>query len=333
MKTEKKSIWGVLLIALLLLSTACGSKQTAQEPVQETEAVAGGEYSPKNNTEDPKRIVKSVKGDIEVPAEPKRVIGLSVVYPEFLYALGITPVAVQNYHPEFPSYLKEPFKDTLKMGIAKTPNFEAILSAKPDLIIAPVWWADKDYDQLSKIAPTILLPERDMWTDELLDIAEVLNKKDIADKVIREYEQKTMDAKKKLQAAIGNETVMYMMIMPKELIVYGEKQTRGIFIHKELGLKPVSVFPESEVSVSLSMEKFPEYNPDHIILQLDNADDKEVQRKYEELKESALWRNLTAVKKNHVYTMGSMEWFSLGMSPLANDNAVDDMLNAILYKK
>lgn len=333
MKTEQRSIWGVLFIALLLLSTACGSTQSAQKPVIETEAAAGEESSANSKTYDQIRVVKSLKGDIEVPAEPKRVIGLSVVYPEFLYALGVTPVAVQNYHQEFPSYLKAPLKDTLKMGIAKTPNFEAILSANPDLIIAPAWWAEKDYDQLSKIAPTILLPEPELWKDELRDIAEVLNKVDVAEKLIQEYEQKTADAKKKLQSTVGNETVMYMMILPKELIVYGEKQTRGIFIHKELGLKPVSAFPENEVSVSLSLEKLPEYNPDHIILQLDNADDKDIQQKYEELKETAIWKNLTAVKKNQVYTVGSMEWFSLGMSPLANTNAVDDMLNVFLNKK
>jgi iron complex transport system substrate-binding protein len=322
MKAKKNMIAGLSLLIFILLFTACGSISNSDDSTNKVE-----------NTKAEKRIVNTVKGDIEVPAEPKRVIGLSVVYPEFLYTLGVTPVAVQNFHEEYPAYLKEPFKDTLKLGISKTPNFEAILSASPDLIIAPAWWADKDYDQLSKIAPTVLLPEREQWTDELMDIAKVLNLEEKANQVMKNYKQKVLNAKQKLNDRLGNETVMYIRIMPKELIVYGENQSRGILIYKELGLESVPAFPESEISVALSMEKLPEYNPDHIILQLDNVDDKEIQKQYQELQESPLWKNLKAVKNGQVYNTGSIEWFNVGMSPLANSNAIDELLNAMLKEK
>jgi len=328
----KKLFIGFSVLILIFLLSACGSTSpSSSEPATETtnqtatkeETVNQEESTPKTRT------ISTPKGDIEIPVEPKRVVGLSIVYPEFLYALGITPVAVQNYHDEFPAYLKEPFKDTLKMGIDRTPNFEAILSAKPDLIIAPAWWSEKDYDQLSKIAPTVLLPERELWTDELKDIAQVLNLEDKAEEVIKEYNDKAAEIKNKLDQKLGNETVMYMMIMPKELIVYGKTQSRGIVIHQELGLEPVAAFPESEVSVSLSMETLPEYNPDHIILQLDDANNEEIQQTYKELQESPLWKNLTAVKNGNVYMVGGIEWFNVGMSPLANHYAIEELLQKI----
>ncbi|WP_409343547.1 iron-siderophore ABC transporter substrate-binding protein [Paenibacillus sp. MBLB4367] len=324
MKPYLRNTLTLFLVSLLLLATACGTG---------SEGNGSGAESVKKETPGPTRTVKSLKGDIQVPSSPKRVIGLSVVYPEFLSALGVTPVAIQNYHQDFPSYLKTPFKNTLKMGIGETPNFEAILSAAPDLIIAPVWWADKVYDQLSKIAPTVLLPEREDWRDELRDIGEALDKKDIADKAIADYEKQTADAKRKLHEAAGNDTVMYMMVMSKELVVYGENQSRGAFLHKELDLKPVSGFPKNELSVSISLEKLPEYNPDHIILQLDDSNDKEAQKKYQELQESAVWKNLKAVQNKRVYFMDGIEWFSVGMSLLANRNAIDDVLQAFQTKK
>ncbi len=285
-----------------MFSTACGADKNG--------TTTGNTGNASEEAADNQRVISTVKGDISIPIEPKRVIGLSVVYPEFLYALGITPVAVQNYHQEFPGYLTEPFKNTVKMGIAQTPNFEAILASEPDLIIAPVWWSDKDYTDLSKIAPTVLLPQRDDWRDEMRDIAEVLNKVEQAEAIIQDLKKKEEVAKEKLRSLVGNETVMYMMIMAKEIVIYGENIDRGSFIHQQLGLKPIKDFPQSERSVSISLEKIPEYNPDHIILQLDN-DSSEVQNRYEEMMNSSLWKNMTAVKKDQVYMMGGAEWFSL----------------------
>ncbi|MBP1989889.1 ABC transporter substrate-binding protein [Paenibacillus eucommiae] len=335
MKRSVRLIMGLAALLVLIMITACNAGNNEPNKTStstSTPTVNPAEPSPSSDVSEKERVVKSLKGDISIPAEPQRVIGLSVVYPEFLYALGVTPIAVQNYHPDFPAYIKEPFKDTLKMGIGKSPNFEAILTANPDLIIAPTWWADKDYEQLSKIAPTVLLPQRDKWQDELRDIAEVLDKKDLAEKIIQDLTNKEAAAKEKLHTLVGDDTVMYMMILDDGLIIYGENIDRGSFIHKQLGLKPIGNFPKSELSVSISLEKIPEYNPDHIILQLNDDSNEKVQSRYKEMLESSLWKNMTAVKKNQVYIMGAKEWFNLGMSPLADNSAIDDVLHAFEKK-
>jgi iron complex transport system substrate-binding protein len=243
MKQQGRLIAGFVIVLLVMISTACGANNAEQNKARTT-----ADNSGQTSTEatDKHRVIKTLKGDISIPTDPKRVIGLSVVYPEFLYALGVTPIAVQNYHQDFPTYLKEPFKDTVKMGIAQTPNFEAILAAEPDLIIAPTWWSDKDYNQLSKIAPTVLLPQRDNWRDELRDIGDVLGKVDMAETIIIDLQTKESEAEEKLDSLVGDETVMYMMIMAKEIVIYGENIDRGSFIHKKLGLTPIKEFPQSE---------------------------------------------------------------------------------------
>ncbi|MNO51620.1 Fe(3+)-citrate-binding protein YfmC precursor [compost metagenome] len=314
MRQIRRGMAFCMAIVLVLVMAAC-SNNSGQAKVAAT-------------AETDFRVVNSEKGEIKIPAHPTKVIGLSVVYPEFLQALGVTPIAAQNYQEDFPTYLQEPFKDTLKMGIAETPNFEMILASEPDLILAPVWWSDKDYDQLSGIAPTVLLPQRDDWRDELKDIAEVLGKKEVADKVIQELEAKEAEAKQKLDDLVGNETVMYMMVMPNSLILYGDQIDRGKFIHTTLGLEMIPNFPDKDLSLSISLEKLPEYNPDHLILQLNNEDDAEVKQTYADMLDSPLWKNMNAVKKNQVYTMAGKDWFNLGMSPLANRYAIDAVLQA-----
>ncbi|AZN41769.1 ABC transporter substrate-binding protein [Paenibacillus albus] len=323
MKRSIRWVSGLIVVFMLIVSTACGANNAS---TNKTDTAAADDTNQQ-------RVLKTLKGDVSIPAEPKRVIGLSVVYPEFLYALDVTPIAVQNYHAEFPSYLKDAFKDTLKMGIARTPDFEAILSSKPDLIIAPIWWSDKDYDQLSKIAPTVLLPERDNWRDELRDVGEVLDKKELAETVIQNLQAKEDEAKKKLDQLVGDETVLYMEIMDKEIMLYGENSDRGKFIHKVLGLSPINNIPQSENSVSISLEKIPEYNPDHIIVHMSDETNKVIQDRYNEMLNSSLWKHMTAVKENQVYLMGGKEWFNLGMSPLADSNAVDEVIQAFEGKQ
>lgn len=303
-----------MAIVLVLVMAACSNNSGQAEIAATAEADV--------------RVVKSEKGETTIPANPTKVIGLSVVYPEFLQALGVTPIAVQNYQTDLPTYLREPLKDTLKMGIAETPNFEMILASEPDLILAPVWWSDKDYDQLSGIAPTVLLPQRDDWRDELKDIGEVLGKKDIAEKVIQDLAAQEAEAKRKLDDLVGNETVLYMMVMPNSLILYGDQIDRGKFIHTTLGLEMIPNFPDKDLSLSISLEKLPEYNPDHLIIQLNNEDSAEVKQTYEDMLDSPLWRNMNAVKKNQVYTMAGKDWFNVGMSPLANRYAIDSVLQA-----
>ncbi|NQX46607.1 ABC transporter substrate-binding protein [Paenibacillus tritici] len=293
--------WGTAAVSLLLLlTTACGS----------------------NNVKD------EAKAQAAEPGKAIRVIATSVTYPDFLYSLGVTPVAAENYHTEFPSYFKGTFKDVIPLG--GNLNLEGILSAAPDLIIGPKWRDEKSYDQLSKIAQTKLMPERDNWRDELRDIAGVLDKQDKAEEVIRDFDEHMKASKAKLQAVAGDETFIYMRIMASEAFVMGERSSRGKIIHGELGLKPVAAYPAEEESIIISLEVLPEYNPDHIILQVDGGDDgASAQKLFDSMESTSVWKSLKAVKANHVYKVGDKEWMNFGFSPVATVEAVDEIVDSI----
>ncbi|MDF2645389.1 MAG: hypothetical protein K0Q73_1194 [Paenibacillus sp.] len=260
----------------------------------------------------------------------RRHFGTSVTYPELLHALGITPIAATSCHDDFPSYLKDSFQGVLKLVDGKTPNFEAIRSAMPDLIFAPAWRDEKSYDQLAKIAPTVLLPERDDWRDELRDMGKVLGRENQADKVIQHYEAKVADAREQLRTLFGDESVMYMRISDKEIIAFGELSSRGKMIHQELGLKSVEALSKIETGVVLSIETISVCNADHIFLHLDHKGE-DVRKIYQQLLKSVQWNDLTAVKRNQVYLVGSKEWYNFSFSPVATIYAIDDIL--YVFKK
>ncbi|WP_141506405.1 iron-siderophore ABC transporter substrate-binding protein [Paenibacillus luteus] len=299
---SKGKIGGVWFIALvLLLMTACGSNKANE-----------------------------VKNESTPAAEPEklRVVATSVTYPDFLYVLGVTPVAAENYHAEFPSYFNDTFKDVAKLGNGE--NLEGLLASEPDLIIAPKWRDEKVYDQYSKIAKTVLMPDRDNWRDELRDIAEVLDKAKEADQVIQEYEAHIQEAKAELQAIVGDETFVYMRVMQSESFIMGEISARGKVIHGELGLKTVAAYPKEEGSLSISLETLTEFDSDHIILQVDGGEDKaSAQKIYDDMKSNPVWLGLKAVKANQVYVVGDKEWMNFGYSSVATIRAVDEIVAAI----
>lgn len=298
-------------ILLLLITTACST-----EGKEQTSAT------------DKQRVVDSVKGQISIPAQPQRIIATTVTYPDYLYALGIVPVAAENYHEQFASYFQGAFKDVIKLGNGTGPNFEKVLAAAPDLIIASDWRDEAHYDQLTQIAPTVLLKSQEEWRDELREIAKVLNVSDKAEQAIQNYDQKIKEAKERLHTLIGDETVIYMRITPKGSVISGPLSGRGKVIHEELGLKTVDAFPKDEAGVEVSLEMLPEYNPDHFIIQVDRGGDGEQASKaYETMADNSLWKSLKAVKNGHVYLVGDNEWFNFGFSPVANVYAIDQIIS------
>lgn len=190
----------------------------------------------------------------------------------------------------------------------------------------------KDYDQLTLIAPTVLLPQRDDWRDELRDMAKILDKEEQAEKVIQDLVDKEKVAAAKLDKLIGEETVLYIRVMEKEIVLHGENLDRGNFVHKRLGMNPLPNFPKDQTAMSVSLEVLPEYDADHLIVQLDDETNPEIKKKFEDMLSSSLWKNLKAVKQDHVYMVGGKEWFNLGMSPLADEYVIDDIVAAFEAK-
>jgi ABC-type Fe3+-hydroxamate transport system substrate-binding protein len=238
----------------------------------------------------------------------RRHLGISVTYPELLYSLGVTPIAAPICHDSFPSYLTESFKNVMQMNDARWPDYETIRSLRPDLILAPAWKDEQNYEALSSIAPTVLLPEREDWRDELRDMADILGKRKEAEQVIQAYETKVAAAREQLCSIVGDESVVYLRVAKDETVVYGTHSSRGKMIHQELGLKSAKALLNVKTGVTLSKETLRTLNIDHIILHID-PQERRVQEMFEQWSRSDLWRELTAVKKKQIYPVGSREWY------------------------
>jgi iron complex transport system substrate-binding protein len=137
-----------LALAVLLVGlTACSSD--ASEPAGAAAADAAGT-----------RTVETAYGDVEVPDEAERIVAVSYDTPWQLAAVGVTPVAMQDYSAYAESFTEsqqELITSADTVGAFFDLNIEAVMAAEPDLIVGDVLEVDEaTYEKLSTIAPTVI---------------------------------------------------------------------------------------------------------------------------------------------------------------------------------
>ncbi|MDR6550722.1 ABC transporter substrate-binding protein [Paenibacillus qinlingensis] len=325
MKTTKRSY--ILMMLLLSLSIFLLSACSKQEPVESGSATTSTQEKVEPRT------IKHFSGETVLTGKPKAVAALNPWITDFMLALGVKPSSAVSAGPDtkdFSWYLKDQLAGTKNLGWQSETSFEAILQASPDLILANDGMG-KGYEELSKIAPTIVLkPEETQdgakdWRKTFMTVANVLQKEDEAKKVIETYDNKVKLAKEKIASTIGNETVMFLRVTDKELRYYGAKNYD--ILYRDLGLKAPILFPDNKATFAiLQFEKLPEINPDHILVLNENND------KYEELKKNPIWSKLKAAQNNHVYPVQYDLWFQ-GFGPTAYSLIVDETVKLLTTKQ
>ena len=113
------------------------------------------------------RVIEHVGGTTTLVGDPQRIVVLAWYLLEQVLAAGIQPVGVADidgYH----SLVKLPLElsdQAVDVGTRQEPSLESIAETLPDLILADDGRHETIYDQLSAIAPTILVPFDDRSDD------------------------------------------------------------------------------------------------------------------------------------------------------------------------
>ncbi|WP_459549937.1 ABC transporter substrate-binding protein [Nocardia sp. X0981] len=151
------------------------------------------------------RPVQTDRGTVEVPADPQRVVVLNGALAGYLYDLDV-PVAaadprvlgVSGRSADFPQAWAADAQEqgTQVVPVGQSVNLEFIASVRPDLIIGggqgfTAKQSVDAYDQLSAIAPTVLVPAGTTgWQDQLKLLADVVNRGDDVAELVTAYENR-----------------------------------------------------------------------------------------------------------------------------------------------
>ncbi|MBP1994865.1 ABC transporter substrate-binding protein [Paenibacillus eucommiae] len=325
---KKSLLIFISLLLLTLLLAACGKGETKPEPTSNSDKdsnVSQNESASNGNTTET-RSYKHFYGETKIPAKPEKVVTLQ--YVSQMLSVGLKPIGASNYLLETTD---EEFQGIEDVGSSDNVNFEKILSLQPDLIIAGDVEQDV-YDKLSKIAPTVVVP----WMDydvfgHVQVIGDILNRQEEATAWKAEFDKKNKAAKDQIIGKIGEgKTFAIYRVDPKEFYIYGVRNM-GFTLYKALGLTPPPLV-QKEIdkdpnlwAIPISLELLPDYDADYVFVTLFEGE--ETSDRFDEIKQSSLWKNLSAVKNNHVYQIDMNTW--LGYTPHDIDVQLQEALKLL----
>ena len=274
--------------------------------------------------------VTDVRGDVEIPADPQRIVDLSG-NSDILSILGYDVVGTANSdaydYTKFPSYLEETLKgaEILGYSMQDTMDVEAVMNLNPDLIVISTV-QEKMYDALSEIAPTVMIQlEALNWKDDVRTLAKVFNKEDVANEWIANYENKAKEAGDKIKAECGEDTTYLSFLASGGQFFIFDGAGFGDVLYNDMGLaKPAGMPEQTDISLPVvTYEGLAAIQSDYIFVIATDED-------LAQLEANSIWNNLPAVKNGNVVVLESSPYFNQGYSSIGREILVDeigDMLN------
>ena len=249
--------------------------------------------------------IKDAKGEFTLDKTPSRVVALEYSFVDALAQVGVSPVGVadDNKVDRILPQVREKIAAWQSVGTRSQPSLEVIASLKPDLIIADPSRHTAVFEELKKIAPTVMFDSRHESYQENLETAQK-----IGDLVGKSAEMK----------AKINEHNNYIANIAKNLGVQGKKASFGTSREDKfniqndngyvgsflttLGFAPTKLNSD-QAFVEINLEQLVMEKPEYLFIA--HYRDESIARKWEA---EPLWKAIPAVKANHVYSVDADMW-------------------------
>ena len=249
--------------------------------------------------------IKDAKGEFTLDKTPSRVVALEYSFVDALAQVNVSPVGVadDNKIDRILPQVREKIAAWQSVGTRSQPSLEVIASLKPDLIIADPSRHTAVFEELKKIAPTVMFDSRHESYQENLETAQK-----IGDLVGKSAEMK----------AKINEHNDYIANIAKNLGVQGKKASFGTSREDKfniqndngyvgsflttLGFAPTKLNSD-QAFVEINLEQLVMEKPEYLFIA--HYRDESIARKWEA---EPLWKAIPAVKANHVYSVDADMW-------------------------
>ena len=286
---KKSKIIKKLIVMGLLVGTiasiGCGNVTTKTE---------------ENNGND-EIVINHELGTTILEETPENIAVLELSFLDSLYNLDIDPIAIADDNdPKKVSDVTEgELVDYTSVGKRMEPSLEELSMMDLDLIIADVSRHSEIYEDLNKIAPTIVLKSIDSSYEEYKEnfktIAKAVGKENEATEKVEEIKEFLSEVSKLSQEVVEGKTVLTVSPKNDAYTAHTSSSFVGQVLEKA-GF--VNAVQSEEFEQSLSLEQLVEVNPDIIIYMRDDKD----KTIYSQWKDTELYNSLDAVKNDQVFT-------------------------------
>ena len=286
---KKSKIIKKLIVMGLLVGTiasiGCGNVTTKTE---------------ENNGND-EIVINHELGTTILEETPENIAVLELSFLDSLYNFDIDPIAIADDNdPKKVSDVTEgELVDYTSVGKRMEPSLEELSMMDLDLIIADVSRHSEIYEDLNKIAPTIVLKSIDSSYEEYKEnfktIAKAVGKENEATEKVEEIKEFLSEVSKLSQEVVEGKTVLTVSPKNDAYTAHTSSSFVGQVLEKA-GF--VNAVQSEEFEQSLSLEQLVEINPDIIIYMRDDKD----KTIYSQWKDTELYNSLDAVKNDQVFT-------------------------------
>ncbi|EKO3548964.1 Fe(3+) dicitrate ABC transporter substrate-binding protein [Vibrio fluvialis] len=246
-------------------------------------------------------------GEFTLNQVPQRIVALEFSFVDALAAVDVSPVGIADDND--PSRLLPAVSAKLgqwqSVGTRSQPSLEVIASLKPDLIIADVDRHSAVYRDLSKIAPTLLLPSRrETYEDNLKSaaiIGKVIGKEAEMQQRLAQHHQ-LMDHYAAQLSGLNNQTVQFGVARENDFYAHSAESYAGGVIHA-LGLAAPTGLKNENASRQISLEQLLALNPNYLVV--GDYTEKSIVSRWQK---QSLWNVLSAVRAKQVLHVDGNMW-------------------------
>ncbi|ASS73680.1 iron-uptake system-binding protein [Tumebacillus algifaecis] len=287
-----------LMLMCVAVVTGCGSDSKGKEEQQ------GAQTEQKQEQAEPTtKVVKYLDQEYTLPAKTERIVITGAVEAmEDSIVLDVNPVGAISFSGAFPDLFKPITGASTSTGEKMEPNFETILSLKPDVILASSKFKPEVVEKLKKI--TVTIPYSHVatnWEANLTLLGELSGKQEQAAKEIAKYKADLEAAKTKLSSKLKDKKVVAVRIRNGQIYVYPAAVFFNPVLYGDLGLTVPSEVQAAKAQELISIEKFAEMNPDYLFVQYLADENKDTPNALKEVQENPILKQTNAFKNGKTF--------------------------------
>jgi ABC-type Fe3+-citrate transport system substrate-binding protein len=265
--------------------------------------------------------IKHDAGALTLDKTPTRIVTLAFSFVDALAVTGVSPVGIADDGDKnrIIKSVRDFIGDWQSVGSRYQPSLEAIAALKPDLIIADSGRHQSIYQDLSLIAPTLMLQSRGITYRENLvvmqKISNAVNKSAQFKKRLKKHQKRMFELKKRFH---NNDTYQFAIITDKGMWLHSPSSYAGSVI-KELGLNSPMTNNIKEPYLQTSFEQLLKTNPDWLLV--GQYTKKTVLDKWQK---SPLWKMLSVAQSKQLIHVSASVW-SLTSGMLAAEQIAKEL--------
>lgn len=289
---------GLIVVMTMILSACGGEKQENEQAVNNKSS----NNAATNDSSDTK-VVKYLDQEYTLPVKTDRIVITGAVEAmEDSIVLEVNPVGAITFSGKFPPLFESITKDAQSIGEKLEPNYETILSLKPDVILASSKFKPEVIEQLSKIATTIPYSHISTnWESNLRLLGELSGKQEQAEEEITKFKTDLEASKSQIGDSLKDKKVVAVRIREGELYIYPEAVFFNPVLYEDLGIAVPAEVKAAKAQELVSKEKFAEMNPDYVFIQFSPDENRDTPNALEEFQKDPIMKTINAFKNDHAF--------------------------------